>query len=73
MQLRKARRELEVQANVLGLSVDFYSPGDGVTRYRFFAGSGHDYFESGGLYTAFGIAEAITWLTGYSQGKEGAS
>ena len=56
--------KLERKAREAGLYVDSYSPGDGVTRYRFF-GKPMDYFAGGGLFTALGKKEAETWLEGY--------
>ena len=48
-----------------GYSVDTYSPGDGVTRYRFFDKPGQDYFGgSHPLYTALGYKEAYTFAQG---------
>ena len=60
---------LRREAESVGLLVGVWSPGDGVTRYRFFKGRGHKavpYYQSGdGIYTALGIAEAKTFLAGY--------
>ena len=56
--------KLERKAREAGLYVDSYSPGDGVTRYRFF-GKPMDYFAGRGLFTALGKKEAETWLDGY--------
>lgn len=50
------------------LYVATYSPGDGKTRYRFFANIAN-YSDSGSLYTALGIAEAEIWLEGFVSGK----
>jgi hypothetical protein len=50
------------------LYVGTYSPGDGLTRYRFFRSRGGkpiSYFSQDGVYTALGIKEAETWLSGY--------
>ena len=67
--------DLKHSASEVGLVVRSWSPGDGVTRYRFIRADApenqHDYFGASGsnkLYTALGISEADTWLTGFSQG-----
>ncbi len=65
-------------AKELGLYVGKYSPGDGMTRYRFFkdgvvTGNGEpvqDYNSSDGLFTAAGRGQAIVWLRGYRRGKQ---
>lgn len=61
------RKDLFYKANQFGLHVETWSPGDGVTRYRFFSEPA-DYFGGSDnikLYTALGIKEASTWLLGY--------
>ena len=61
--------KLELETAKYGLSVNTYSPGDGVTRYRF--NNKHStYFADNGLYTALGIKEAMTFIIGYNMGKE---
>jgi hypothetical protein len=50
-----------------GYSVHTWSPGDGVTRYRFFrnAPKNQTYFgPDNGIYTALGIREAETYAAG---------
>jgi len=50
------------------LYVGTYSPGDGITRYRFFKSPGGrpvPYFSQDGLYTALGLKQAEAWLSGY--------
>ncbi len=50
-----------------GYSIETYSPGDGVTRYRFFkdASPHQDYFgPDNGVYTALGYAQAETFAEG---------
>jgi hypothetical protein len=50
------------------LYVGVYSPGDGVSRYRFIRsrnGKPVSYFSDDGIFTALGIGEAETWLSGY--------
>lgn len=59
-------------ANYVGVSVSTYSPGDGVTRYRFTLEE-CDYFAASGdnkLGTVLGVSDAITWLEGYRAGRE---
>ena len=51
--MRITRKELENQAAQAGLYVAAYSPGDGVTRYRFFL-TPRSYSQSDGLFTALG-------------------
>lgn len=55
-----------------GLRVATYSPGDGVTRYRFFRdgepGVRVGYYDDGSIYTALGAKEAISFVHGYSMG-----
>ena len=59
--------ELQEEAKAVGLHIDTYSPGDGVTRYRFFT-EPSDYFAGRGTYTALGLGEARVFVTGWSQG-----
>lgn len=57
--------ELETEAAELGLTVHSYSPGDGVTRYRFFrnAPANQTYFgPANGVWTALGLGEARKYL-----------
>ena len=60
-------KDLQVASELVKLVCFTYAPGDGKTRYRFakkhFAEGG--YFGCRSLYTAMGIAEAETWLSGY--------
>lgn len=59
-------QELQSDAAKVGLWVCTYSPGDGVTRYRFFDKPGNSYFGPGsGVYTALGYREACTFLAGW--------
>jgi hypothetical protein len=50
-----------------GLDLFTYSPGDGVTRYRF-ARSGEQtcYFSGNGITVVLGRKEARLWLLGYA-------
>ena len=66
---------LNAELKNYGLSIDSYSPGDGVTRYRFFdfpedSERATDYFAGYGIFTALGWKEAITFATGYCRGME---
>jgi hypothetical protein len=68
------RETIEAKAARLGLSCGTWSPGDGATRYRFFAGVGHgDYHEGHELGTCLGRAEAHTWLNGYAAARMAAA
>ena len=58
---------LQMDAKEVGLFIDTWSPGDGVTRYRFFL-KDIDYFAGSGIYTALGWKEADTFATGFCQG-----
>ena len=61
---------LRYETEQLGLFVAEWSPGDGVTRYRFFDRQGNSYFgPDNGIYTALGLKEANTWLTGFAAGR----
>lgn len=63
--------ELEEEARRVGLYVTSYSPGDGVTRYRF-TREPADYFAASGankLYTALGLKEARTFIEGFGSGR----
>ena len=62
--------ELRSRAEKLGLHVDTWSPGDGVTRYRFFADGPRDYFEADGVYTALGHKEVKVFLRGVEVGRQ---
>ena len=61
---------LQEEAKVAGLYVCTYSPGDGLTRYRFFDKPGNSYFgPANGIYTALGLKEAQTYLAGYARAR----
>ncbi len=61
--------QLRSDAARVNLYVNTYSPGDGVTRYRFTRDTADSYFGPGnGIYTALGLGEANTFLAGYAQG-----
>lgn len=64
---RSYLRGMAIYCNV---TIRTYSPGDGTTRYRFFAPDDKsDYFgPSSGMGTALGISDAISWMEGYRHG-----
>ena len=65
------KNELKEYWETRGLFFNTWSPGDGVTRYRFTLDSKDDSFGPGnGIYTALGWKEAITFATGFVMGKE---
>ena len=61
------RKELIELARQDGLYVSTWSPGDGVTRYRFSLDD-RDYFACRPVYTALGLAEGVTFWRGYLVG-----
>lgn len=66
------RQYLAGMATYCGVTIRTYSPGDGVTRYRFFAPDDKSsYFgPSSGMGTALGLADAISWMEGYRKGYD---
>lgn len=65
---------VEAAARAAGLYVGVWSPGDGVTRYRFFTkttrGSQYaDYHEGDGVYTALGRKDALAFIAAYGKGR----
>jgi len=67
-------QHLEQAASEVGLHIGTYSPGDGVTRYRFFVTEAgqplNSYFgPRNGIYTALGLKEAWAFLAGYTKAK----
>lgn len=55
--------ELRTYAKDANLHVATHSPGDGVTRYRFFERSGNSYFgPDNGICTTLGIKQAWKFL-----------
>lgn len=66
------KKEILSFANTLGVKVATYSPGDGVTRYKFYDWpTEQDYFAIGTaqLGRAMGAKEAYRWLQGFSAAK----
>lgn len=65
--------ELIATAHTRGFIVSTWSPGDGLTRYRFFPESspaGQDYWgPNSAVYTALGIKEAFTFICGVGVGQ----
>lgn len=70
--MRSSKKLVEQLARTLDLCVATWSPGDGVTRYRFFhttpaKGQVWRLYDGGGeLVTCRGASEAHTWLDGYA-------
>lgn len=65
------RHDIATAAANVGLHVSTWSPGDGITRYRFFTGEGNNYFGPGdGIHTALGRKDALLWLSGYRTGRQ---
>ncbi len=58
--------ELENDAKLVGMTVSTYSPGDGVTRYRFFRIEDKStYFgPANGIHTVLGLGNAEEFLAG---------
>lgn len=52
----------------MGFYVDDYSPGDGVTRYRFFRKPSRYHGPESGIYTALGRKEALVFAQGVTLG-----
>ena len=67
--MKRTRKDIMRRAEMLGLNVTTWSPGDGATRYRF-SRLDHDYFALGGnnSFTALGVAEADAMLGAYGYG-----
>ena len=65
----KKKTRLENLQDILppGMFVDDYSPGDGITRYRF-SKDNTGYFACRGVYTALGMKEAETFARGALEG-----
>jgi hypothetical protein len=62
--------ELSERAAKVGLYVRTYSPGDGVTRYRFFGDPANTYFgPDNGVHTALGIGAAHAFVDAFAVGR----
>ena len=65
------RQHLESICGHAGLFIHTWSPGDGITRYRFFTEPGQSYYgPKDGIYTALGIKEACNFAMAYKMGKQ---
>jgi hypothetical protein len=66
------QKDVQAAAAQAGLNVRTYSPGDGVTRYRFFPKDDtSSYFgPSNGIHTALGAKAAIEYAEGCVDGQE---
>jgi len=60
-------RKLDIPEGV-PLHVGTYSPGDGVTRYRFFSEPSGYFGPKSGIFTALGYKEADAFVMGYCHG-----
>ncbi len=67
--------EVKQKAKIVGVALRMYSPGDGVTRYRFFRivpamkDTHFDYFGPfGSLDTVLGAKAALDWLEAFHLG-----
>lgn len=65
------KERLVARAEDAGLTFSTWSPGDGMTRYRFFDDTAlnSDYFGGEPVQTCLGLREAEVWLRGYVAGK----
>ena len=62
---------IETLAAEVGLHVSTWSPGDGVTRYRFFRNPGNQYNgPDNGIKTVLGRKDALLWLSGVREGQD---
>lgn len=79
MAAEMTRKEMFEACKRIGLHCDYYAPGDGVTRYRFWNRGERQngkaitpeklsYFSCHGIYTALGLSEAATFVIGYQYG-----
>jgi len=62
---------IKINLAKLGLFISTWSPGDGITRYRFHHGIDEDYFSCQSVYTALGRKEAACFGLAYYYGKTG--
>lgn len=64
-------RDVYDRAEELGVHMATYSPGDGVTRYRFFTEDSHFFPNTDRivLATVLGAGQARVWLSGYAAAK----
>ena len=70
MRKRTRYEELQDAASEKGIWVATYSPGDGITRYRFFANPGNSYFgPDNGIVTVLGSKKAWEFVEAYGWGR----
>jgi hypothetical protein len=66
--MARAKRKTQLdelrEALPRGYSISTWSPGDGVTRYRFFDDGTRSYFGGNGIYTALGFKQAAIFALG---------
>ncbi len=69
--MKRSRKDiLRDNARKAGLYVSVYSPGDGISRFRFFKGvKPRSHFSGDGIRTVLGIANAELFLSGYRKGR----
>ena len=60
--------KVETLAREVGLHVSTWSPGDGVTRYRFHR-EASDYNAGQEVKTVLGAKDALLWLSGVREGR----
>ena len=65
-----ATANLKENARLAGLKVGTYSPGDGITRYRFYTADtlNADYFADSGLVTVLGRKNAQLFIFAFALG-----
>lgn len=72
---KTTRKQLFALADSQGIHIATWSPGDGMTRYRFIDKRSEPHWcwsydaTSHPLYTALGLREASIWLLGYASGQ----
>jgi hypothetical protein len=62
---RITKKRIAFLAETLGLDTFTYSPGDGMTRYKFAPKGSQECYWSGSGYITLGIKEAESFLRGY--------
>ena len=62
---RMTKKRIVFLAETLGLDTFTYSPGDGVTRYKFAPRGAQECYWSGNGYITLGMKEAESFLRGY--------
>lgn len=62
---RMTKKRIAFLAETLGLDTFTYSPGDGVTRYKFAPRGAQECYWSGNGYITLGMKEAESFLRGY--------